>query len=82
MITRLTLAAALLAFSVACKSTEAPQQVKPYPLATCLVTGNDLGSMGDPYVFVYKGQEIKLCCEPCVDEFQADPDAFLAKLPK
>ncbi|MEZ5976484.1 MAG: hypothetical protein R3E96_17070 [Planctomycetota bacterium] len=37
---------------------------------------------GDPYVFVYKGQEIKLCCEPCVDEFQADPDAFLAKLPK
>ena len=32
---------------------------KPYPFDTCLVDGMKLGSMGDPYVFVYQGQEIK-----------------------
>jgi hypothetical protein len=43
-------------------STNAP--VKPYPLQTCLVCDMDLGMMGaKPYVFVYKGQKIKLCDE-------------------
>ncbi len=40
-------------------STNAP--AKPYPLNTCLVCGMKFGSMGEPYVFVYKGQEIKVC---------------------
>ena len=40
-------------------STNAP--AKPYPLDTCLVCGMKFGSMGEPYVFVYKGQEIKVC---------------------
>jgi Heavy metal binding domain len=35
---------------------------RPYPLDTCLVDGMKLGSMGPPYVFAYKGQEIKFCC--------------------
>ena len=56
--------------------------VKPYPLDTCLVTGTKLGSMGDPYVRVYGDQEIRFCCEPCVDEFEANPDKFLKMLPK
>ncbi|MCK6478819.1 MAG: hypothetical protein L6R43_01345 [Planctomycetes bacterium] len=55
---------------------------KPYPLDTCLVTGTKLGSMGDPYVKVYGDQEIRFCCEPCVDEFEANPDKFLKMLTK
>ncbi|MCK6480251.1 MAG: hypothetical protein HUU06_00595 [Planctomycetaceae bacterium] len=55
---------------------------KPYPLGTCLVTGTKLGSMGDPYVKVYGDQEIRFCCEPCVVEFEANPDKFLKMLPK
>jgi len=31
--------------------------VKPYPLTTCIVSGEKLGGMGDPYVFVHEGQE-------------------------
>jgi hypothetical protein len=56
--------------------------VKPYPLETCLVTGTRLGSMGDPVVKVYDGQEIRFCCESCVPEFESDPAKFLEKLPR
>ena len=40
--------------------------VKPYPVKYCLVTGNELGSMGDPVTEVYQGQQIKFCCKACV----------------
>ncbi len=53
---------------------------KPYPLATCLVTDNDLGSMGDEQHIVYQGREIKFCCKPCVGKFMKNPQKYLAKL--
>lgn len=53
---------------------------KPYPKDTCIVSGNKLGSMGSPVTKVYQGQEVKFCCEPCVDEFNANPAKFMAKL--
>ena len=56
--------------------------VKPYPLKTCLVTDNELGSMGKPITKVYNGQEIKLCCKPCIKKFDANPAKYLGKLPK
>lgn len=55
---------------------------KPYPLKTCLVSGNELGSMGKVVVKSYQGQEIKFCCKPCVKKFEANPGKYLAKLPK
>ena len=54
--------------------------VKPYPLKTCVVTDNDLGSMGDPQRIVHNGQEIKFCCAPCIAKFQKNPEKYLAKL--
>ena len=36
-------------------STNGTAAAKPYPLTTCLVDDMKLGSMGDPYVFVYQG---------------------------
>lgn len=53
---------------------------KSYPLKTCIVTDNDLGSMGDEQRLVYQGQELKFCCAPCVKKFQANPARYLAKL--
>lgn len=53
---------------------------KPYPLEVCLVSGEPLGSMGDPVVLVHEGQEIKLCCKDCIKEFESDPAKFLTKL--
>ena len=57
-----------------------PPGTKPYPLKTCIVTDNDLGSMGDEQSFIYEGKEIKLCCEPCKKKFDKNPAKFLAKL--
>ncbi len=73
--------AALVAPLVAQAKEDAKGAVKPYPLALCIVTDNDLGSMGDPRTFVYEGQEIKICCKPCERKFLKDPARYLAKLP-
>ena len=51
---------------------------KPYPLATCIVSGEDFH--GDPVVFVHEGQEVKLCCDDCLDAFKKDPSKHLAKI--
>lgn len=53
-----------------------------YPLKVCLVSGNELGSMGKPITKVYEGREIKLCCKPCIKKFEANPARYLGKLPK
>lgn len=70
----------------ACASSDgsartAGSSVKPYPLKTCLVTGNELGSMGDVVTKTYGNQEVKFCCKPCVKKFEANPEKYLAKLP-
>lgn len=51
-----------------------------YPLKTCVVTGDKLGSMGDPIAIEYQGQEVQFCCDGCVDEFMESPDKFLPKV--
>jgi hypothetical protein len=60
---------------------EAPK-VKPYPLLTCIVSGEKLGGMGKPVVFTHEGQEIKLCCKSCKPKFEKEPAKYLAKLKK
>ena len=52
----------------------------PYPLTTCVVDGMKLGSMGDPYVFVYQGQEVKFCCGGCMPQFKSDPAKYMKKI--
>jgi YHS domain-containing protein len=53
---------------------------KPYPLETCLVSGEKLGSMGEPVVINHEGQEIKFCCDACVPKFEKDPAKYLSDL--
>jgi hypothetical protein len=77
---RSLLTLSLLAASVACQGAGQAGDARPYPLDICIVTSNELGSMGDPYVFVHDGQEIKLCCKPCLAEFEENPAKFLALL--
>jgi hypothetical protein len=54
---------------------------KPYPLDYCVVTDNELGSMGKVIAKVYGDQQIKFCCKPCVAKFEKNPAKYLAKLP-
>ncbi len=74
----LTLVLLASAFFVPAHAADEP--VKPYPLKTCIVTDNDLGSMGDEKVIVYEGQEIKFCCAPCEKKFRKNPAKYLEKL--
>lgn len=53
--------------------------VKPYPLKTCIVT-DEAFDHGKPYTFVYKGQEIKMCCDGCRNDFDKEPETYLKKL--
>lgn len=59
---------------------EKKEAVKPYKLTTCIVSDEKLGAMGESFVFVYQGQEIKLCCEGCKKKFDKDPAKYLKKL--
>ena len=53
---------------------------KPDKLTTCPVSGEKLDEMGKPYVFVYQGQEVKLCCSGCKKDFDKDPAPYIKKI--
>ena len=53
----------------------------PYPLKTCVVSGEKLGGdMGGPVLYSYKGREIKFCCKDCRKDFDKDPAKYVKKL--
>jgi YHS domain-containing protein len=56
------------------------QQVDRYPLDTCVVSGEKLGEMGDPYDYVHKNRLVRLCCPGCKSRFQADPAKYIEKI--
>jgi YHS domain-containing protein len=58
----------------------AAAKTRPYPLNTCIITGEKLGEMGAPVVRVYDGREVKFCCNGCVGKFEADPTGNFAKI--
>ena len=53
---------------------------RPYPLKTCIVTDNDLDSMGEQTSFIHEGQVIKVCCKACIAKFKKNPAKYLRKL--
>ena len=67
---------ALTLFAGACASSAG----KPYTLDTCIVSDNELGSMGDPISYNHNGQEVKFCCKPCIKKFKKDPEKYLKKI--
>jgi YHS domain-containing protein len=68
----------LLGFTGASRA-EDPTAAKPYVLDYCVFSGDKLGSMGKVKTEVYKGQEIKFCCNDCKKQFDKDPEAGLKK---
>ena len=78
----------LIPFLAACglagvaHAAEAPgtPATKPYPLTTCIISGDALGTMGDAIVIVQDGQEVKFCCKGCIKTFTKDPATYLKKI--
>lgn len=74
---------AVIQFNARAGNTNSPSfasSVKPipYPLDTCVVSGDTLGGdMGPPIEFVYQGQEVKFCCPDCKPKFIKNPDKYM-----
>ncbi len=77
-----TIAIAIAVAMTSCETTSKPTAtpITPYPLETCIVSDEDLDSMGGAITKVHNGQEIKLCCKSCVKDFEESPAAYLTKL--
>ncbi len=58
--------------------TTAATTADTYPMKTCPVSGEALGSMGDPVIVVHEGTTVKLCCKSCIKKFEADPEKYTA----
>ena len=68
------------ALSVSADTAQPQPAPKPDKLTTCPVSGDKLGEMAPPYVFVYQGQEVKLCCKSCKSDFDKDPAKYIKKI--
>jgi hypothetical protein len=74
------LAAFLAVAPHAADSGKTAKKADKYPLDTCIVSGEKLDSMGEPYVFKHDGKEVKLCCKSCLKDFNKEPDKYMKKL--
>jgi len=82
----LALLIALPAFGAS--NPKAPSPAKPvdnYPLKTCVVSDEELGSMGEFVNYIHKeagkpDRVVRFCCDGCIDDFKKDPAKYLKKL--
>jgi YHS domain-containing protein len=51
-----------------------------YPLKKCVVSDEDLGSMGKPVKVTHDGTDVYLCCKSCLKDFNKAPAKFVAKV--
>ncbi len=75
---------AVFALSATLLAAEKPDQpaARPYPMTTCVVSGENLGEMGAPFVMNFEGREVKLCCPHCAAAFRKEPAKYLALMDK
>lgn len=51
-----------------------------YSLDVCAVSGEKLGSMGDPVVLIKDGKEIRLCCDGCKKKADKETAAMVKEV--
>jgi hypothetical protein len=69
-------AATLAAIDAAIIAEQGPS----YPMTECPMSGEALGSMGDPLPVIHGTRLVKLCCKGCVKGFHKNPEKALAKV--
>lgn len=55
-------------------------QLAHYPLDTCVVSRQKLGSMGDPVDYIHYNRLIRFCCAKCISAFVSGSDKLLVTL--
>ena len=63
-------------------TSEKESKPKPYPLKTCLVTGDGLDDMDERVSTVHEGQTFEFCCKPCLKKFNKNPGKYVKALTK
>lgn len=85
----LLLLAVPVALAESAPSAAAPETIEAqkasYPLDTCAVSGEELGSMGEPFDYIHKedgkpDRLVRMCCDGCVKKFKKDPAKYLARI--
>lgn len=52
-------------------------QLKDYPQKKCVVSGEELGSMGKPVDVVVGGRLVRVCCKSCKKDVLKEPARFI-----
>ena len=60
-------------------SESAKEVVSAIEQTTCPVMG---GAINKAIFAEYKGKKVYLCCSPCKEKFEAEPEKYIAKLPQ
>ncbi len=55
-------------------------QKASYPLDKCVISGEPLGSMGDPVNIVVGTRLLRVCCKSCTKKVTKDPAPYLATI--
>lgn len=55
-------------------------QKDAYSMKTCVVSGEALGSMGEPVDKLYGTTLVRFCCSGCVKTFEKDSDKYMKQL--
>ncbi len=55
-------------------------QLKDYPADHCVMSGNKLGTMGEPVNYIFANRLIRFCCTDCIKSFRKDPLKYTAML--
>jgi YHS domain-containing protein len=51
-----------------------------YPLKKCVVSDEDLGTMGKPVKVTHEGTDVYFCCKACIKDFNKDPGKHVQKV--
>ena len=70
----------VLTLPLAGRAADANKEAAPYPLDNSVVSGEKIGGKGDGCVFTCQGQEIKMCCNNCLKDFNKEPDKYIKKI--
>ena len=74
------IAAGAFAIAMGAPQAHAETEGDVYSLNTCPVSGQELGSMGDPVILNHEGREIRLCCSGCTADFEENAAEHIAAI--
>ena len=58
------------------------RELENYPFETCVVSGDTLGTMGEPVDRVYDNKLVRMCCAGCIKKFEEEPGEYMKMIDK